>query len=526
MRHAGTLLACLVCHLALAQPAWRELTTPEVEAAQIPPVDREFRGVWVASVQNIDWPSAKNLTIEKQKAEIIRNLDGLSRMRMNAVLLQARPSCDALYPSALEPWSEYLTGENGKPPADPAYDPLQIWIEEAHKRSIDVHLWFNPFRARHFKAESPDAPTHIASKHPELVKQYDGYEWLDPGAPGSIEHTMKVVADLVTRYDIDGIAIDDYFYPYPKEGVPFPDEDSYAAYAAKLRADAPPGTAVRPPPKNDWRQQNINRFVERFYTDVKKIKPWVLVGVAPFGIWRPENPPGIKGMDAVAKLHADAKFWLAAGWLDYLSPQLYWSVDSKEQNFTLLLLWWAGVNTMDRHLWPSLYTSRVGADKAEATMNWIPDEIVRQIRITRERSGNAGIETPGQIHFSLKVMLENRGGINQALMANYATPALIPDSPWLASPGFQTFHWRAILASDQARTAVAWMPFEFPLMPSRWLVQLRREGAWTTQILPGAQAGIWFDNNGVDAVALTPISRTGQAGVVRAWTNAAASAPK
>jgi uncharacterized lipoprotein YddW (UPF0748 family) len=514
----GPLLATA---FASAQSTWQKMAPAAVVTLAPPEPPREFRGIWIASVQNIDWPSASNLLVRTQRAEIIRNLDGLQKMNVNAVLLQVRPSCDALYATTLEPWSEYLTGASGISPSESGYDPLQIWIDEAHQRAIDVHVWINPFRARHFKAVSQNAPTHISRTNPGIVRQYDNYEWLDPGEPDSVEHTMRVTMDIVHRYDIDGVAIDDYFYPYPKEGAAFPDEESYTKYVAKLRADAPPGTAVRPLTKALWREQNINNFVERFYTEIKAAKPYVLVGVAPFGIWRPGNPPGIKGMDAVAKLHADAKLWLHQGWLDYLSPQLYWGVDSVEQNFVKLLLWWAAENTLERHLWPSLYTSRIGLDQANPSKNWIPAEIVRQIDVTRERSGNPGFATPGQIHFSLKVFLENRGGINQSVMNRYPTAALIPESPWLADPAFARVAWTSLIASDGTKTALAWMPWEFPLTPSRWLLQVRRAGQWITTILPGTRAGQTFETAGADAIFLTPISRTGAFGLARSWQLAA-----
>lgn len=513
---AGVLAVLLFARAGFAQ--W----LPADSGALAPPeLPQEFRGVWVASVQNIDWPSASDLTVEQQKAEIIRILDGLQKMNVNAVLLQVRPSADALYASALEPWSEYLTGASGISPSEAGYDPLAIWIDESHRRAIDVHVWINPYRARHYKAKSPNAPTHISRTNPGIVRQYDNYEWLDPGEPEAVEQTMRVTLDIVRRYNIDGVAIDDYFYPYPKEGQPFPDTESYAKYVANLRNSAPPGTAVRPLTRELWRQQNINEFVERFYREIKAAKPYVLVGIAPFGIWKPGNPPGIKGMDAVAKLHADAKLWLNRGWLDYVSPQLYWPIDSVDQNFIKLLVWWSTENTLERHLWPSLYTSRIGLEKDNPDRNWIPGEVLRQINVTRERSGNPGMPSPGQIHFSLKVLLENRGGINQVLMDRYPSPALIPPSPWLADPAFARTDWSVLFASDGSRVALAWMPWQFRLMPSRFVLQTRREGTWTTSVLPGTQAGYVLREPGVDAIVLTPIARTGEPGPVRSWHRAA-----
>lgn len=528
------LLASLLAaaHNSASQTFWRELPPREAaETLPLPHAPREFRGVWVATVQNIDWPSAKNLTHEQQRAEIIRNLDVLQSINCNAALLQIRPSCDALYQSNLEPWSEYLTGASGKAPSV-AWDPLEVWLEETHKRAIDIHIWVNPFRARHFKAESPNAGTHIASQRPDLVREYDSYQWLDPGEPEAVEHVLKVIRDIVTRYDIDGVVIDDYFYPYPKDNVSFPDDASYNKYVQRLKAEAPEGTAIRPPKRASWREQNINSFVARWYSEIKAIKPEVLVGIAPFGIWRPGNPPGIKGMDAVEKLHADARQWLREGQMDYVSPQLYWKLDAPEQPYVPLLEWWLNENLERRQVWPSNYASRVmDASKTQ----WGADEIVRQIETTRHYADRlAG----GNILYSLKPILEDRDGLRTQLAKVYSSPALIPliesvqkafsQTSMVEPPRILTF-----VASEGKRLHISWCIDEtpptvfhsselsfppFPAGVARIAIWIKVGGQWHFRVAPGALFGSGFhlDAENAEAIVLAAVDRIGRIG---AWTS-------
>lgn len=518
-------LASLASGASPGPSAW---APADASSMQPPDVDREFRAVWVASVVNIDWPSKRGLTVAEQRDEIIAKLDLLQRLGFNAVLLQVRPSADALYLTDLEPWSEYLTGQSGKAP-DPIWDPLAVWIDESHRRAIDLHVWINPFRSRHFRAESPDAPTHINNTHPHLVRDYDNYKWLDPGEPDAVEHTMRVVLDIVRRYDIDGVAIDDYFYPYPKDNVPFPDDATYARYVAAF-TPPPDRPDASPLPLKAWREDNINRFVQRFYADIKAAKPWVLVGISPFGIWRPGNPPGVRGMDAVDRLHADARLWLQKGWLDYLSPQLYWALGAPAQPYAPLLDWWIGENELRRHLWPSNYTGRIGAPANERNANnWEPAEIIQQIEETRMRSGPIAGGASGNIHFSLSVFQENRRDINAAMAQAHQRPALVPATPWSAAPADRR---TLLLASqDQSRLALAWLGIAEqagqPQAARRWILQVRRAGAWETQILPAQTHGITLTDrvDAVDAVVLTPVRRNGTLGEAVAWARTPAPTP-
>src|SRR5208282_4517401 len=337
-----------------------EVYRPVVVTPPEPP--REFRGAWIAVVaSNQDWPSKPGLAVEEQKAELISLLDRAAQLHLNAVIFQVRPACDAMYASPIEPWSACLTGTQGKAP-EPFYDPLAFAIKEAHKRGLELHAWFNPFRAWHLLSKSIVAPNHITKTHPELVREYDTQFWLDPGEPAVREYVLRVVMDVVKRYDVDGVTFDDYFYPYPVKDtlgrkLNFPDDASWQKYG--LRS----GLA-----RDDWRRQNVNQFVQSVYQSIKGAKPWVKFGISPFGIWRPGFPQSIKGMDAYANLYADSHLWLASGWLDYFSPQLYWPVDSPQQSFPALLNWWSAQNFKGRNLWAGLNASAVGE-------KWNPDEI-------------------------------------------------------------------------------------------------------------------------------------------------------
>jgi uncharacterized lipoprotein YddW (UPF0748 family) len=399
-------------------------TTPPLTGADdLPPLKREFRGVWVATVANIDWPSKPGLPAERQREELVAILDRCVELRLNAVVFQVRPMADALYESKLEPWSEFLTGTMGK---SPGYDPLAFAVAEAHARGLELHAWFNPYRARTPSAKSAATPDHITKRRPDLAKPYGKHHWMNPTHPDVQDHSVAVLLDVVKRYDIDGVHIDDYFYPYKErddEGklIPFPDDDTWEKYKAA-------GGDLK---RDDWRRDAVNKFVERMYREVKAAKPWVKVGVSPFGIWRPGNPPGIVGFDQFAELYADARLWFNEGWVDYYSPQLYWPIAAEKQSFPKLLEWWAGENTKKRHLWPGIYTSRVFDPKPER--RYPAREVVDQVEATRKQAGAGGV-----IHFSMKAFLRNTDGVSDAVKKAHAGPALVPESPWLAkekSPG-------------------------------------------------------------------------------------------
>ncbi len=411
-----------------------------------PPAPREFRAAWVASVANIDWPTRSNLSVAEQKAEIAAIVNRAADLNLNAIILQVRTSADALYDSKLEPWSEYLTGEQGKAP-QPFYDPLNEWIELAHARGIELHAWFNPYRARHTAAKSPPSRTHIANTHPTAVKSYGGFLWMDPGEAVAAQRTLDVILDVVRRYDIDGVHIDDYFYPYPVAApapatpssptpppveIDFPDEPAWSAY---LLAG---GKLARA----DWRRQNVNQLIEKIYAGIKNEKRWVKFGVSPFGLGKPAlRPPGIAGFSQYDKLYADVELWLQKGWLDYLVPQLYWRIDSPPQAFGVLLDYWLKQNTANRHVWPGLFTSRISADASsipgtpiDNARSWDPAEILNQIALTRNRAASEPL-AQGHVHFSMAALSQNRKSISDHLKREtYRGAAISPAMPWLGSP--------------------------------------------------------------------------------------------
>ena len=450
---------------------------------------QEFRGAWVATVANIDWPSKPGLPVAQQKAELLALLDHAVQLKLNAIIFQVRPSSDAVYASQLEPWSEYLTGQMGQAPR-PAYDPLAFAIAEAHRRGLELHAWFNPFRAHHSQAKSPVSPNHISRTHPELVRQYGNELDLDPGEPAVRAHVLRVIMDVVNRYDVDGVQFDDYFYPYPikdalKRDVDFPDLATWQKYGAGTGLD-----------RANWRRRNINVFVQNVYTAIKAAKPWVKFGISPFGIWRPFNPPSVRGFDSYAKLSSDSRLWLANGWVDYLSPQLYWPVASREQSFPALLQWWQSQNVLHRHIWPGVADYRTGPLFAT-------DEIARQINVTRELQAN------GVIHFHLRNLFENHP-LNDSLRSVYAEPALVPASPWLgAVPPAQPL-LRAAPQGSGAR--VYWGPGMIaggskPVW--HWVLQARFQGVWQTEILPGQQTSWIFVSHQPEAVMLRAADRLG-----------------
>ena len=292
-------------------------------AQNLPRPAREFRAAWIATVDNIDFPSKRNLSIEEQKAELIRDLDLAQKLKLNAVIFQVRPMCDAIYKSNIEPWSEYLTGEMGKPQS---FDPLEFVVAEAHKRGILVHAWFNPYRAYHPSAKTV-SDNHISKRRPDLVRSYGKYLWLDPTDLEVQKYSLGVVLDVVKRYDIDGVHFDDYFYPYIEKDaagkdIEFPDDKNWNAYLQKRGALS----------RGDWRRMHVNNFIQAVGREVKRVKSQVMYGISPFGIWQPMPELGIEGFNSYTGLFADSRKWLQDGTVDYFLPQLYWENARRAQS--------------------------------------------------------------------------------------------------------------------------------------------------------------------------------------------------
>ncbi|MGZ4974998.1 MAG: glycoside hydrolase family 10 protein [Limisphaerales bacterium] len=477
-------LVLLVCSAILLQAATE---TP-------PPLSREFRGVWVATVANIDWPPKKGLSTAEQKAAMVKIMDEAVAMHLNAVVLQVRSQCDAIYKSSLEPWSPSLTGKMGQAPS-PYYDPLDFAIAEAHKRGLELHAWCNPFRAG-IKAYCSNAPaSHVTRQHPEFTLDYGKMYWLNPNEPAAQNYSYKVVMDIVHRYDVDGIHFDDYFFPYKEEDankkdMPFPDEPTYQRYVAH-------GGKMDKP---NWRRANVDAFVKRVHDGIKQQKPWVKFGIAPFGIWKNGVPVKVKATDSYDTLFADARKWMLSGWLDYSSPQLYWRVDYPERSYATLLHWWAQQNTLRRHVWPGLYDSAVNEpDKELGGVKITTNDIVRQVQIARNEPG-----VSGTIHYSMVALEKNRGGLKEALAPLYAQPALVPASPWL---GYSAVKQPTVKISHGDHITAKWSGGG---RVWQWAVQKNVNGNWTTQIFPASQTSC-IVKEPATVIAVTAIDRVGNA---------------
>ena len=340
--------------------------------------DKEFRGVWIATINNIDWPSAPGLPVEAQKNELKVLIDRIKKLNLNIVIFQVRPASDAFYHSETEPWSYFLTGKQGKP-SSPAFDPLDYAIELCHAKGMELHAWFNPFRVRNVGFYRLD-PRSFAANHPQYVHEYEHKLFLDPGIPLVRDHIIKVIMEVVRRYNIDAVHFDDYFYPYPVSGIQFPDQKTFRQY----------GKSFYPNRLGDWRRENINQFISTIHDSINAVKPSVKLGISPFGIWRSKKDdlngsPGVRGTTSYDDLYADVYKWLSNGWVDYVIPQLYWEQGNRFGDFSALVKWWN-----DHCFGKSLYIGQAlfkstGADKVFEN----PKEINEQIKILR-KFGNVG----------------------------------------------------------------------------------------------------------------------------------------
>ena len=471
-----------------------------VTAQQLPEVNREFRAVWVATVDNIDFPTRKDLTIDEQKAELIAILDLAKKLRLNAVVFQVRPMADAVYSSKLEPWSEFLTGQMGR---SQAFDPLEFLIAQGHKRGILIHAWFNPYRALHPSAKTM-SDDHVSKKHPEMVRQYGRSMWLDPTDDDAKKHSIKVIADVVRRYDIDGVHFDDYFYPYAENDaagkrIDFPDQANYDAYL-RTASQMSERSGVRriPLKRDDWRRWHVNQFIESVGREIKRIKPEIVYGISPFGVWQPIPEKGIAGFNAYAELYADARKWLQDGTVDYLAPQLYWETARKGLSFPVLLDWWKSQNTKKRHIWPGIPAYRIGE-----TPTFTAGEIASQISATRKDE-----LTRGGIFFSQKSLRKDMGGIQNELEQEvYKRDAVTPAFPWITTkrPASPTVKMKR----SKDNVIVSWT--EKGGRKAFWFVVYARDAnGWSTSVLPASERSIVLSaDRKIEKVIVKGVDRLG-----------------
>jgi uncharacterized lipoprotein YddW (UPF0748 family) len=380
-----------------------------------PEPKREFRGAWIATVENVDWPSRPGFNSGQQQQEFIRLLDTLQAAGINAVLVQIRPAADAFYNSRYEPWSSWLSGKQGLPPV-PYYDPLAFMIGEAHKRGMEFHAWFNPYRAVANIHGSVLSPVHISKIHPDWFINYGDKKYFNPGLPQNWAWLVKIVSDVVRRYDIDAVHFDDYFYPYRIAGKQFPDYNTWKISGA--------GRSLE-----DWRRHNIDTMIRMVGSAIKEIKPWVKFGISPFGVWRnlerdPEGSDTHGGQTDYDDLYADVVLWLKNGWIDYVAPQLYWEFGNRSASYEVLLDWWAR-HCYGRALYIGHAIYRIGAGFAWRN----PDQLGRQIRAARTYT-----EVGGSVFYSAKYFLSDPLGFTDTLKRNYYRfPALVPPMPWIDS---------------------------------------------------------------------------------------------
>ena len=461
-------------------------------AEDMPKVAREFRAVWVATVDNIDFPTKKGLPIDQQKTELIAILDLAKSLRLNAVIFQVRPMADALYSSKLEPWSEFLTGQMGKPQD---FDPLAFIVAEAHKRGILVHAWFNPYRAYHPSAKTM-SDDHVSKKQPSIVRRYGRYMWLDPTDRAAREESLDVIKDVVRRYDIDGVHFDDYFYPYAENDsagkrLDFPDDANWAEYLKTA-------SFGKPLDRDDWRRANVNAFIASAAREIKRIKRDVVFGISPFGIWQPMPELGIEGFNSYKELYADSRKWLQDGTVDYLSPQLYWETARKGQSFPALLDWWKEQNIRHSHIWPGIAAYRIGSSPT-----FTADEIAAQIAKTRTST-----ETSGAIFFSEKSLRNDMGGIQKTLRETvYRSDAIIPDFGWIrvapiTSPVVTIKRYKKYVSAKWRETGTR---------RAFWFVVYAKDKAgWSYSVQPASERSITLSaNRKIEKIVVKSVDRLG-----------------
>ena len=369
---------------------------------------REFRGVWIATVGNIDWPSSKNLTSEEQKKEMIKLLDRFKSMNFNAVIFQVRPSADSFYQSRFEPWSYYLNGNNNQAPS-PYYDPLAFVVEEAHKRGMELHAWVNPFRAVVNFSEYRSNPFPLTYEKPEWFINYGENKYFDPGIPEVRSYIKNIVTDLVQNYDIDAIHFDDHFYPYKISGQRFDDDRSFSMFGQELYPDH----------REDWRRQNVNRTIQDLHRTIKAIKPWVQLGVSPFGVWRNQSADQRGSLTDAGQtnyddLYADVLLWMRNGWIDYVLPQAYWHIGHEKADFREIVRWWSS-NSFGTKLYigHSLYRlGNSGEDRAWSMDG--PNQIEQQLQFNSSIS-----QVQGSVFFSARSFDRDPLNINETLTDKY-----------------------------------------------------------------------------------------------------------
>jgi len=372
----------------------------------------EMRGMWLATVANRDWPSRPGMTAAEQRSELIGHLDLAVRNRLNTVIFQVRPTADALWPSPYEPWSEFLTGTQGR---DPGWNPLETAVEEAHARGLQLHAWFNPYRIAGHTDPARLVASHPARRHPDWVVTYGGKMYYNPGLPEVRAFVEKAILDAVHKYPVDAVHFDDYFYPYPVAGQTFDDDAAYDRYGAAF------------PNRAAWRRDNIDRLVREMAACVRRIRPGTRFGISPFGVWRnaandsrgSDTQAGVQTYD---DLHADTRTWVRENWIDYIAPQIYWNIGFSAADYAKLLPWWAEVargSGTQLYVGEALYKA---GDPAQAAAWQDPAELSRHLTLAEDFP-----QVRGHVFFAAKDVAADRIGAMERVVADhYRQPAKPP----------------------------------------------------------------------------------------------------
>ncbi|MCM2418366.1 family 10 glycosylhydrolase [Streptomyces sp. RKAG293] len=384
--------------------------TPAAAAARVRNAEREhparqFRGMWIATVANTDWPSAPGLPAAEQRRELLDLLDTAVERRLNAVILQVRPTADALWASPYEPWSQYLSGTQGQ---DPGWDPLGTAVREAHRRGLELHAWFNPYRIANNTDPNLLTPTHPARLHPEWVVPYGGKLYYNPGLPEVRRFVQDAMLDAVRRYPVDAVHWDDYFYPYPVAGQVFDDDAAYAAFGSGF------------PDRAAWRRDNTDRLVRETAVRIQRIRPRTRFGISPFGVWRnratdPLGSDTTAGVQTYDDLHADTRGWVKKGWIDYIVPQVYWNIGFPAADYARLVPWWADVvsgTDVELYVGEALYKVGVAGQPAA----WQdPAELSRHLTFDRDFP-----QVRGNVFFSsTQVVADPLGAMSRVVADHY-----------------------------------------------------------------------------------------------------------
>jgi len=427
--------------------------------AEEPVPKREFRGVWIASVTNIDWPSKPGLNSEVQKQEFIKILDQHQRSGINAIILQIRPTADALYAKSIEPWSKWLTGKQGVAPF-PFYDPLEFAITEAHKRGMELHAWFNPYRAAWSLSDKEVSPDHITKQQPGWFFSYGGQKLFNPALPEVRAYIGQVIMNVVRNYDIDGVHFDDYFYPYQISGRSIPDTEEYILYGRDFKNIT------------EWRRNNVDLLIKSLSDSIHAAKPYMKFGIAPFGIWKnkSQDPEGSEtnGGSSYVELYADTRKWLQNGWIDYVVPQIYWPINHRLADFHTLVDWWSN-NAYGKHVYIGQAAYR-SMENVQGFRN--KSELPNQVRYLRQN-----LRVQGSVYFSSKSLTSNMAGFQDSLRSSlYCYPALQPAMIWLDNISPQSplelscsipsgnsvqLNWKEPLKARDGETAYGYVIYRF-----------------------------------------------------------------